>query len=185
MAIVNDTYQFIFLFEPHTASRSTRDALKTLTGSRVLGDHHITIHKMNQRNMLSPREKKYKTISTIRNPYDYFITYYMMAGPEMGFSDWLEKYFKHHNGIFVHTDSDYLIRYESLPDSLNDVLGLFNAPPVELGYVGKTKNKPPWQSMYSDRSVKIMDANIPDSLRFGYSFSSHFEGDKFYGRRTA
>lgn len=182
MAIVNTKYKFIFLFEPHTASRSTRTALKTLEGSKEIGDHHITIHKMNRRNMLSKREKDYPTISAIRNPFDHIVTHYFCSdGGRRTFKEWVSGYLNNYSEIFRHADSDYFIRYEALPDSLNGILKEMNAPEVELPYIGKTKHKPDWKSMYSDEVRRLVEINLTNM--YGYGFDNDY-WEVSYGRHT-
>jgi len=77
MAVINHTKKWIFLMEPHTASRAVAAALVTQAGGANFGHHHMDTERMVQRDrqMISPKKlAEYTIISTVRNPFDMLIT---------------------------------------------------------------------------------------------------------------
>jgi hypothetical protein len=82
MAVVNHKQKWIFLAEPHTASRATREALLANCGGSPVGHHHIDLKELaGPREHMDPRRiGEYKVIVGVRNPFDMMVTKYLYAG---------------------------------------------------------------------------------------------------------
>lgn len=177
MAVANDKWNFVFLAEPHTASRAVRDALLKLEGSYKAGSHHIPIEALLNYNYLRRRKRhKYTTIATVRNPADIFVTLWMQSTGYRREIETLQEYIRrwglgNTEGFFFRhvNDADQVIRYENLESDLNCILISLQAPPVQLEVVGKTEDKEPWHTYYTKLDLEYLLWRYPEIARWGYA----------------
>lgn len=82
MAVVNHSQKWVFLAEPHTASRAVREALLANCGGSLVGHHHISLAELTgPREHMDPRRiGEYKIIVGVRNPYDMMVTKWIYSG---------------------------------------------------------------------------------------------------------
>lgn len=83
MAVVNHQQKWLYLMEPHTASRAVADYLKKHLGGSEVGHHHIGIPELTNRNRTHIPAKQlqgYRIIATVRNPFDMLITKWKYSG---------------------------------------------------------------------------------------------------------
>ena len=77
MAIVNNDKRWLYLMEPHTASRATGEYLcSNLGGSRV-GHHHIGLEELTnpkRPHLHLNRVQNFNVFCTVRNPLDVLVT---------------------------------------------------------------------------------------------------------------
>jgi hypothetical protein len=184
MAVINDKYKFGFLAEPRTASRSVRDALMSLEGSRETSAYHHINVPMCIRNGYLTREQadEYYFFATIRNPHDWLVTQWHISCPDRyHFKDWLIKYMGNlqRQTIFWRflDNARVFMRYEKLQEALDQVMTNLGAPTVELswnpGY--KTPNKMNWEDAWSKKLYDWAELNYLDIRRYGYQIGFNLE----------
>lgn len=186
MALVNHLRKFIYLMEPHTASRGVVNCLKThIPGTSDIASHHDGIERLTywRRQHLDPRRiKDYSVICTVRNPFDSLITKWKGHSPHKNktFEEFLDLCWDHHwlkPGRGLYKDADYFCWYEDLQD---DLRWLFSSTTLTMEHDPKhvTAGKEPWQSYYTPGIIDRLKArdDWKDYLtRFGYTVSP--EGD--------
>lgn len=176
MAVANDRLNFIFLAEPRTASRATRDALLKLEGSYEVGTHHHLIEDLLDSYLKCSRDA-YTVFSTIRNPADEMVTLWLQSGTRPRshcgetFAEYIRRWGvgKPESFFFRHAESaDQVIRYENLQKELDSLLRSFGVSPVKLEVVGPTEGKEPWFSYYTPRDLRYLLSSYPEIARWGY-----------------
>lgn len=175
MAVLNKKYRFVFIAEPHTGSRSVRNALLELDGSQETnGDHHLTLEGCVRKGFITESESvQFNTFSTIRNPYDLLVTrWWYHARKFYSFNEWIKDFAaKEQEGgtlFWRSRDVHYLLRYEHLDLALNMLLVNQKIPWVNLNHTGKTIGKPNWQEMWDYELVRLSKLRFPDIERYGY-----------------
>lgn len=176
MAVANGRWNFIFLAEPHTASRAVRDALLKLDGSYKVGSHHIGMGAILNYRMLQHRKRsRYTTFCTVRNPADILATLWVLK-PEREreletFAQYIRRWGvkKPDPFFFRHAKTaDRVIRYENLQEELNFLLHEIGAPTVKLDTVGPTADKAPWFRYYTPPDLRYMITHFPEISQWGY-----------------
>lgn len=178
MAVINDKYKFIFFCEPHTASRTVRDGLMTLEGSRETSAyHHINLDRAIHNRFIRRHEvPSYFMFATIRDPHDLITTDWLIktaqrkplrqfmvdSHPGMQKDDTLFWRFLKDIHVFI--------RYETIQASVDKVLRAVQAPAVVLDYNPKykTQDKKHWTEYWTEREFKAARQFFPDIERFGY-----------------
>jgi hypothetical protein len=181
MAVINDKYRFMFLCEPHTASRSVRDALMTLETSRETSTyHHCDVPRAIHNNYLTRQQAlDYFYFSTIRNPHDWLVTQWYISCSRIGdgLLPWMRKHYKKNqrNGTLFWRFLDNVnvfMRYEKLQEGLNQVLAKRGAPPLELETKIKSDYKTPgkttWEREWSESMYEWAALHYPDIDQYGY-----------------
>lgn len=184
MAVINDKYRFMFLCEPHTASRSIRDILMTLETSRETSTyHHCDVPRALSNHFLTARQaSEYYYFATIRDPYDLLTTQWYISSPRRDqLFKWIRGYTKNmrHATLFwrflFNKEPLYnvktFIRFEKLEEGLNQVLDQLGAPAVQLPERKdeyKTPGKTEWQHEWSGRLIDWAAEHYPDINRYGY-----------------
>ncbi len=191
MAVINYDRKFIYLFEPHAASRATQDALKEyVAGTSTVGHHHISMEHLTswRRQHIEPkRVKTFKVITTVRNPFDTLITRWKHGEHKnKSLEDFVDHTWDHEltapaKGLYE--EASLFCWYERLQD---DLRLMFTRPNLDLGYnpLHKTPEKKPWQDYYT---FKLFDrvCQRPDWIdymnRFGYrvEFDGYVELDMY------
>ncbi len=175
MAVVNDKRRFIFLAEPHTASRAVRDALLKVEGSYKAGSHHLPIGEILKRTRHRKRSY-YTTFSVVRNPADIMVSLWLQSSMYKNHTELLADYIRRWGKrkptpfFFRHAnDSDCIIHYENLQDELNSLLQKLQAQSIQLEVVGGTEGKAPWFRYYSASDLCFMLSNYPEVAQWGYT----------------
>jgi hypothetical protein len=163
--------KFVYLANARTASKATRNALFTIGGSAVLrAGHHV--HRV----ALPSELQKLQAVTTVRNPYDALVTWYIKrrdASDNQSFARFLaEPAERTHNtawaypdSVFVHHDADVFLRYETLQDDLSFFLELHGLPPVQLPKDNITNDKRHYRSYYTsqetiDRATELCQRDL-------------------------
>jgi len=174
MAIANHKSKWLFLMEPHTASRAVTAALPQVGGVRC-GHHHIDIATITRRDRAEISAKKigeYKVIAAVRNPFDMVITRYKAAKSDLSFHEWVMKMMglnrlEPSNGL--EATATHFVYYEHLAEDLETTFGR----PIDLGYDDehKTVDKEPWQTYYHGEGSLVKALTIhwfPYLMKYGY-----------------
>jgi hypothetical protein len=123
----------IFLEQPRTGSTAVRFALGSVGGIR------------RQRHLLLLPKQGEKVVTTIRDPYDMWVTWFLNRGPTLNIFDmheFTEKFEPRDGELYWFAKyADYLLRYEQLQADLNAVLRKLNIRLVRLEHRNITKNK--------------------------------------------
>lgn len=187
MAIVNQRQKWIYLMEPHTASRAVADALMAGGGCGQLGHHHIGVPELTdrRRTQLIQNINEYDIICTVRNPLDVLVTQYKFTphAKESDDANYIPFYTWVRRGIEADSeavtnpmmglwkDCTKFVYYEHLEDDLEHVFG----KKVDLGLdpTHVTEGKLPWQDYYSGPvGEEILDVLMPlysgFMAQFGY-----------------
>ena len=175
MAVINRKYGYLFLAEPHCATRSVEAALQRQRGSQVIQTAwtHATYQELLDQCVVTINEPLFK-FSVIRHPCDWAVTrYHQMTGwHKEGFAAFIKYHLDNGlwaNSIFVHARySDYTIRFESLQSALNAVLESRGSPPVCLGRLGETADRKSWPSYFTRTLLQSFADGIPDFRTYGY-----------------
>lgn len=159
MAVVSDKFKYVFLAEPHTASRSITNALITQHGASEIGHHHISHAHLISREGINLRRQKYTFFTVVRHPFDLLLTMYYVSKRHIPFFEWLQERLEHgfsytHGGKVL--PPDCYLRYERLDLELNNLMDKLKAPHLELLRMGITKDKP----------KNYMDAYGPEEIDF-------------------
>ena len=78
MALINLRLGFVFLANPHTASRATIAALKQLSNSREVVHHHATLETVYERH---PEARECdRVFQIVRHPFDWLVSRYFNTG---------------------------------------------------------------------------------------------------------
>jgi hypothetical protein len=165
--------KMVFLATPHTGSRATCRALAEIDGAVEAGSHHVPWTELREHPSVRGGELR---VSTVRNPYDLMVTWWLQTGPHVGtaFADFVRHYpfrvtVPGASGCLYHhaDDSHVLLRWETLEEDLNAVLGWRAVAPVKLQRVGVTQDKRPWQTYYDPEALRAANA------RFAREFTRH------------
>jgi hypothetical protein len=171
MAVLNREHNYLFLSEPHIASRSIQAALLTHAGSEAIGQHH-TLEELVQRG-LDP--DGLRIFSCIRHPCDWLVTRYMhmTSWHRLGFTAFFNDFIKtvqQSRTIFLHAKtSERLIRFESLKGDLKQLAQDWKLPSILLDHIGKTEHKGRWFKYYDSESLRKVNKWLHDFANYGYS----------------
>lgn len=174
MAVINRTFNYLFLAEPYCASRAIEQALLTQQGSQRVDQWiHESFRRLVDIGELMPHEPILK-FSVVRHPADWAVTsYHHMTGWHgRGFIPYIE--YQLDNNVwdetcFIHANMvDLNLRYEQLEAHLNDVLDARDAPTVTLKRVGVTQGKKHWREYWPDTLYDRFKSQLKDFERYGY-----------------
>jgi hypothetical protein len=183
MAVVNTTYNYIFLAEKHCASRVLRDVLLEQPGSECVAPHHASYNEvLDACPVVRENPGDFTTFSVVRNPADILVT--------MHFANSFQGYLRDVGGdpgrtFFQHIgDVDLELRYENLERELNVVLEAFQAPLVKLPrkeeYVTGGKN--PWPAYYEKEDIDFILSVHPEIHIWGYADTIRQEWEEWQSR---
>jgi len=196
MALINVQQKWIYLFEPHTASRATDKLLREEGGASTLGHHHIDVDELTnwRREHISTKDiKEYQIICTIRNPFDVLITKWRVSPGRNGpFEKWA---WDNRDHVLVATplrglwkSAEIWCYYEDLEEDLRWVFGRRTNDPknddfrLPYNQAHKTQGKNPWTTYFkSDDSKRIMEYLMNRQYggfmkRFGYNIDIEEDG---------
>ena len=179
MALVNHERKFIFLMEPHTASRAVVAATQAqIPGTSQVGHHHISMdHLLDwRRQHLDPKMvKDYRIIATVRNPFETLVTRYRSQAnwndksiDEFVTTGWETSQAATSYGL--HESATHFVWYEDIQD---DLRWLFTQPDFDLGYdeSHKTPNKKYWVDYFQTETIEKL-LGRPDWMsylqKYGY-----------------
>lgn len=167
MAVVNTHLGFVFLANPHTASRATETALMQLEHSLLVGHHHADLTLVKRE---YPNACTCKTVfETVRHPLDWLVSRYCCRGGRV--IDWepflMMREKKRIFGRFS-GQTNAFIKYETLKADLESITG----QDIDLDYDPdhKSPNKPAdYMSYWTAELVEWAKKRYPiDFERFGY-----------------
>ena len=183
MALVNYKRKFIYLMEPHTASRATvTTVIKYVPETSPIGNHHANIEDLTywRRQYVDlKRIKGFDILATVRNPFDVLVTRWRRNSSfkNKPLTEWVEVSERVEDSIAcvpssrkLYKDANIFLYYEELEDDLKWV---FTQPELELGYdqSHKTAGKKYWREYYTDGLMDHLLAREDWATyleRFGY-----------------
>ena len=169
MAVVNSEEKWVFVCEPHTASRGTKAALLELPNSREVGHHHIDVFEI----MKSEDILGFDTVCTVRNPLDTVVSRWRLGkGHNQSFRDWvLSPNAELKSKWFVHWEfSNIVCWFENLRVDLNYVFQ--RAVPLLHNPKHKTLDKDDWSTYYDEETFDVVTAQYTNYIdEFGYRLS--------------
>ena len=175
MASVNFQHGWIYLFEPHTASRATELALNKYVGGAKIGHHHIGGVELTARGRQHISPKEYHNmvkLASVRNPFDLAITKWLVGEfSRMPFGEYITQ---HLHSEYVRKpakglcdEADIICRYELLEGDLSYVFG--TEVKLKQNPKHKTKNKRSWWSYYDRETFeKCKEVFTPFMKKYGY-----------------
>jgi len=180
MALINTNRQWIYLLEPHTASRSTSIALQKL-GFISVGGWHAKLAPLHEAGMI-PDPTDYEVGVTVRNPIDVLITKWLKGRPKkISLWDWMREtdpvYFRHPLMGLWKTGTTFCW-FEHLTEDLQYV---FNNPTITVDFDPTHKcredaslAKRPWWK-YVQEDHRVLDKALRmygDFMKvFGYHYA--------------
>lgn len=185
MAIINRQEKWIYLGQPHTASRATSDALLKLDGCETIGHHHsslLDLTKPDKDKTIEPQPLEtyldYNVICTVRNPLDVIVTHYWSSRnsrrePWLTFDQWVRSVlytppiaFPLYRELWMHANT--FVYYEHLQSDLNYVLD--RNVPLEKNPQHVTRHKEHWLTYYSEELLDmVLMFQQPFMNLFGYN----------------
>jgi len=181
MALINTNKRWMYLLEPHTASRATSKALLRF-GFVEVGGWHSKVGPLQEAGMI-PDVSDYEIGVTLRNPIDVLITRWLKdRQKDQRLFDWITSiepiyYTRALAGVWKGATT--FCWYEHL---LEDLRFVFSAPDLELEYDPEHKTqesaqrlkKPWWVYLEEEPKVKgILLRHYSDFMEtFGYHLSS-------------
>lgn len=142
-----------FITHPKTASQSVRIALTAAGWERTSGHHDIDL----------PMPKN--VISVIREPEDWYVSWYFHMQRELSFEGWLPEFieFNHYSckGFFGLQHTTHLVFYSDLHAGLDAVFEDLELPTIELEIVNrKHRNGRPASEFFTDELRCLLPARM-------------------------
>ncbi len=152
MAVVNTHIGFVYLANPHVASRATTKALLALRGSRIVANHHADLSIVTQEYPICVAACPI-VFHTVRHPLDWLVSRYLCNGGKRGeWKAWLRK--RPSRPIFDRFDGQTtaFIKYENLAEDLAQTVG----HDISLDYESdhKTPGKHNYMSYWEDEDIR-------------------------------
>lgn len=173
MALVNHEKKFLYLMEPHMASRATVKAVtKFVPKTGEVGHHHIRLDQLTdwrRQHLDEKRVRDYKILCTVRNPFDTLVTRWRQGAlKDTPLPEVVKTLQEDHPLLFpsrgMDRDATHIIMFEALE---SDLQWVFNNPAITLDYdpMHKTPGKEGWHTYYDDESFDTL-YNRPDWQRY-------------------
>ncbi|MHA2264764.1 MAG: hypothetical protein ACXAEN_20425 [Candidatus Thorarchaeota archaeon] len=177
MAVTQRRQNWVYLFEPHTASRATQRLLKTIGGEKV-GGHHDRLDNIRK---IVGRNRKMDVIVTVRNPIDVLVTKWHKNNVDnnLEFNEWVKaninKPFICDPLAGIWQDGTTFCWYENLLSHLKQVFhrNSTNGGDFVLSYKPseKTEGKRPWWTYPDKDTLNLLLGNFREFLdKFAYEF---------------
>lgn len=181
MALVNYTHRWLYLMEPHTASRAVALALAEHQGGSKVGHHHIGCEELTfwrRQHIRRPEFQTLRRICTVRNPLDTLITKWKIhPKKDMTLRDWFHEHKENLKINFgLYKEAHIWCWYEDLEADLQWV---FSNKDLKLGYnpAHKTVKKIDWWTYYTEELMhEVIEHCAPYIRRFGYQYEYGFNG---------
>lgn len=163
----------LWLATPRTASTATCNALRQAGGEQV-GLHHDGLEKVR-------RHSGEPVVTTIRNPYDVLVTWWLRHGlrgkprrplPEfiLDYDQEAEPNFMRRGRLLYHAPTaDIVVRYENLDVELPAALQKCGLEPVALERTNVTEEKAHWMSYYDAAAIEAANRRFGTEIElYGY-----------------
>lgn len=159
--------KLIFLEHPRMASTSLRKALVKVGGE-----------PRKRHTFLKARRSKERTVSTVRNPFDLLVSWWIVIGQRQGFKSFadfittcIDPFMVQQERLFYFLETDYILRFESLESDVNIVLKTRGIRPIILAVENKTLDKKHYREYYDDVTRPLVMARFGAEIeRFGYEW---------------
>jgi hypothetical protein len=189
---IHEEHNYGFIAHPRTASSATQRVMRE-NGCRLYGNHH----EVKEEWCRPILDSGGFIISTVRNPFDLFVSWYFHYHQRHGqpgqkqfkdkndpppmrpFPEWLRWIINNPNGymqdgiFFGAKWTNRPLRYETLQQDYDAVMlemGLFPTPIVPFNVSHKRKKKP-YQHFYDSVTIKLIRDNFATELReHGYEY---------------
>jgi hypothetical protein len=173
MAVINRLAGYLFLSEPHCASRSLTQVLCSHKGSVPIGQHD-TLEQLISKGDVSVDDAVLK-FCVIRNPKDWLVTrfHHMTSWHKAGFKSFLKYQIENDTlsrVMFAHAPvCNRILRHETLLPDLKNLLAKFSLKVTELPVIGKTKGRQPWRDYFDEESLGCLRTYMKNIPTYGYS----------------
>jgi hypothetical protein len=182
MYVIRD-HNLGFIAHPKTASSATQRALRECFEVEQFGNHH-SVEEGHCRSILASDGI---IVSTIRNPFDLFVSWYFHYAQRRGgsvmepFTDWLPRIMGNPNhymrqGLFFGLPfTNRVLRYEHLQDDFDSVLEEIDVKPttIERFNVSLKREGRAYQDMYTPDLIDLVLRHYgPVVEEHGYTFDS-------------
>ncbi len=165
-----------FLAMPRTASKACRNALRALGAQTVGGHHNIDLFDT----VVEPNDL---VMSTVRNHWDWFVSFWYLNGCPGKFDRFVPKLCRESEWINRNptcTDcrlfwkyvplSTVILRFERLEHDLNDAMQTHGFPILDLQQDGPKKPRP-YQIYYKQGTREYVRSRFKNEIaKFGYKF---------------
>jgi len=159
MAVVSHAEKWIFLAEPHTASRACCSSLLKL--GEDVRPHHVRPHQMDF------STEGYRLIAGCRNPYDVLITQWKRPSERnLPLDEFITGYWNHPSTLpYFANVADQFVWYENLQEDMNLTFGH-----VELDFDPKHKSedKEDWWTYFDPQDFQRLAKRLDWKWYFKY-----------------
>ena len=174
MAVIHRRQKWMYLFEPHTASRATQRVLISIGGMQC-GAHHDGVTQMRTR-LRQQHITEYDIAATVRNPIDALVTRYIKNNLEgLSFDVWVDrnKIKEPLSGLW--RGANRYCWYENLQGDLNHMFhrNSSNDSDFVLEHLDndKTPGKQPWWTYPSQATIDLLLGRFKSFMEmFGYEY---------------
>ena len=117
-----------------------------------------------------------KTVSTVRNPFDLLVSWWLIIGERQGYSNFgdfitncRDPFMVRREKLFYFLETDYILRFENLEEDLNNVLRKHRIRTIKLPHYNATEDKKHFTQYYNDVTRSLVIARFSAEIeRFGY-----------------
>lgn len=177
MAVINLNHKWLFLCEPHTASRAVMRLLCEQCGGSKIGHHHIdTVELVDWRrgHLAEKQLAELEVFCSVRNPFDVLVTRWKF-GPfrDVPFHKFVKSNAEHHvvnhplQGLWKQATN--FVYFEDMSDDLSWLFGQRLEVPRKQSEA--TPDKQPWYTYYEGQeeiSLFLLDKYGDFLDQFGY-----------------
>ena len=169
--------KLLYLRSPHTASVATERAITLASpDALVIVPGHCTMEEILRGQAHSKESAVLASVlrigdetivTTVRNPYDVIVTWWLRAtrgeGSFVAFIREFDQKPQINDGeIFTHIKHcDVVMRYEDLDQDFSGLMDILGLPRTVIPVDNMTPGKEPWQTYYDDEALEAVN------LRFG------------------
>lgn len=176
--IVCEREKWLYMFEPHTASRATRLALEALPYCKHVPPHH--------RRPGLEKYRHYTKFCTVRNPFDTVVTKYYHGAD---YNHMIFQIFVRRNvnqpkcapGMGLWKLADYHLRFEDLEHQLKITFGALGEIKLkhERHHKSSRRGKKPWHTYYNEHLYELLEGQKEfDEYLWRFNYGRH-EGHSF------
>lgn len=163
MAVVNYQDKWVYLMEPHTASRAVHEALIQDPNCEYAGTHHASLQDIGVEKLLG-----FDVICTVRNPLDTVVSRWRLGkGNKTPFAEWIRTGEIESKWSGLWRSCNIVCWFENLQLDLNHVFQ--RRVPLVHDRKHKTLDKHDWSTYYNEETFEFVTARFKEYIEaFGY-----------------